>query len=138
MSRRWENDATVGTEGLPLFRPAPPDPIALERGALAAEHVARGGRPVRLDRPSMPIDTSEDAAEAIKPDAAAIRERVFDYVRATGVFGAIEQEIEGGLGLPGNTVRPRLWELENDGRIVKSTRTRQTRAGRKARVYVAL
>jgi predicted transcriptional regulator len=91
-----------------------------------------------FETPSVPVDTSVAAAEAIRPSAAAIRERVADLVSRCGDFGATEQEIEAALALPGNTVRPRLWELEKAGQVVKSIKTRPTRAGRQARVYVAL
>jgi predicted transcriptional regulator len=84
------------------------------------------------------VDTSVAAAEIIRPSAAAIRARVADHVARCGDFGATEQEIEQALALPGNTVRPRLWELEKAGQVVKSIKTRLTRSGRQARVYVAL
>ena len=86
--------------------------------------------------PSVRVDTSEAAAASIATDATKIRDRVEDFIRRCGMFGATEQEVEDGLALSGNTARPRLWELEKEGRVMKSTRTRQTRSGRKARVYV--
>lgn len=70
--------------------------------------------------------------------AAAIRERVYAHLAALRPDGAIEQEMEFTLALHGNTLRPRLWELEKAGRVVKTDETRLTLSGRQARVYKAL
>lgn len=61
--------------------------------------------------PSVPVDTSEQAAQRMAPHAGRLVEQVYAYVKARGEFGATEAEIEHGLTLPGNTVRPRLWTL---------------------------
>lgn len=103
-------------------------------------------RPVDLgplfEAPSVPVDTSEEAAAVIRPSASQIRDRVYSHLLACGVFGATEREIEGALALGGNTVRPRLWELEGNAPAGKRppprqiTKTLTKRAG--MRVYVAL
>jgi hypothetical protein len=92
----------------------------------------------RLARPSVNVDTSEQAAESMKPTAGLIRGWVECWLRDRGAHGATEQEVEDALSLPGNTIRPRLWELENTGKIVKSPDKRQNRSGRYARVYRAV
>ena len=39
------------------------------------------------------------------------------------------------LGLDGNTVRPRLWELAGQGLVVRTEERRPTPSGRAANVY---
>ena len=86
--------------------------------------------------PSVPVDTSEAAARKIP--AATLREQVYKALRNLGSWGATEQEMETIMRLGGNTIRPRLWELEHEKppRIEKTTRTRPNASGRRARVYV--
>lgn len=87
--------------------------------------------------------TSAAAARSIAPLVGTIRRRVLDFVRSQP-DGATADEIEAALGLSGNTVRPRLIELqgrESDGsdRFIRQTeRTRLTHARRKAVVYEAI
>src|SRR6266550_602607 len=64
--------------------------------------------------PSVAIDTSEAAALAIQPKTGTLRSQVLSVIRGRGPRGATEREIEYVLRLPGNTVRPRLWELEGN------------------------
>lgn len=89
------------------------------------------------------IDTSESAANAIAGKAEAIRQQVYALIVDRG--GLTSDEIQSITGLDGNTVRPRLWELEGNpvdsGRqrlIYKSETKRMTRGGRPARVYKAV
>jgi hypothetical protein len=92
-----------------------------------------------LERPSVPVDTSEDAAASVEGVAGKLRREVFDCIGhwiEGGWDGATCEEICDELSLEGNTVRPRLWELENGGYIVKSEQKRETHSGRPARVYV--
>lgn len=88
--------------------------------------------------PSVPVDTSQDAAKRIKPSAASLRAKVLAYIVERGALGATEQEVEIALGLTGNTCRPRCWELARAGLIVKNGAKRLTKAGRWARVYVGV
>lgn len=85
--------------------------------------------------------TSKDAATSIGSVAATLRELVYNKL-ASLENGATEQELEVLLNLTGNTLRPRLWELEGnylyEARIVKTENTRPTRSGRLARVYKIL
>lgn len=64
--------------------------------------------------PSVPVDTSETAALEILPRAGTIRANVLAFIRHRGPRGATEREVEHALRLPGNTARPRLWELEGN------------------------
>jgi predicted ArsR family transcriptional regulator len=73
----------------------------------------------------------------IKP-APNLRRRVFEFVHERGGHGATAEEIEVGLELSGNTVRPRLVELRELGAVVKTDSKRKTRSGRQAVVYVAV
>ncbi len=82
--------------------------------------------------------TSKAAADSIAAGSAIIRERVYEHLVGLLPDGAIEQEMEFTLGLHGNTLRPRLWELERAGRVVKADETRLTMSGRAARVYKAV
>lgn len=99
-------------------------------------------RHLQLLPPSVPVDTSEHAAQKIRGATAQMRQRVLDALTRCGAFGATERELEEMLAMRGNSLRPRLWELEGnapEGRpkppvLVKKTPT----VRRGARVYVAL
>jgi predicted transcriptional regulator len=86
--------------------------------------------------PSVNVDTSRVAAAAIAPAARSLRLRVLRVVAQRG--GATCEEVCLLLGLDGNTVRPRLWELERAGVITKSDLRVPTRSGGKARAYRVL
>jgi hypothetical protein len=81
-------------------------------------------------------DTSREAAEQIRPQAANLRESVLRAMLKTPGEGATAEEIEELTGLAGNTVRPRLIELVERGQIAKTDRKRATRSGRNAVIYV--
>lgn len=78
--------------------------------------------------------TSRAAAEAIAPTAATTRELVFEFIAAAGAAGATREEIQTGLNLAGDTVRPRVWELIGSDRVEVTTETRKTLRGRAAEV----
>jgi hypothetical protein len=84
-----------------------------------------------------PIDTRAEAAKSIAPLATNQRRRVFEFVTGRGPHGATDPEISSGTGLDGNTVRPRRGELVDSGHVVDSGRTRKTKSGRPAHVWVA-
>ena len=116
--------------------------LAYQRRALSAKIAANTdaqimGEP-RLARPSVPVDTSEAAAESMKGIIGTIRQRVIAFVKSCGTYGATTEEIEAAFGLSGNTARPRLWEAENAGELVKSPDKRQNRSRRWAHVYKAI
>ena len=93
-------------------------------------------REPRLARPSVPVDTSEDAAASVKGLTNRMRAAILTFIKEFG--GVTEEDVEVWLKLPGNSVRPRLWELEQMGKIVKSEDKRKNRSGRWARVYKAI
>ena len=83
--------------------------------------------------------TSRDAAEQAKPNAATQRARVLKLVRESGWSddpGLTDEQIQERLGLSGNTQRPRRMELVTMGLIKDSGRTRKTKSGREAVVWV--
>jgi hypothetical protein len=91
----------------------------------------------RPDYPSIPSDTSEAATEAVDaPKAAALRERIYDFILNAGARGATDEEIQDHLDIPGNTQRPRRWELSHKQDRIKPTgETRKTHTGRYAVVW---
>jgi hypothetical protein len=80
--------------------------------------------------------TSFAAERAIKPKARQLRAKVFLFILSRGALGATLEEIEQGLKLPGNTVRPRRVELEEKGFVKGSGKTRPTASGRSAIVWI--
>ena len=91
-----------------------------------------------LTPPSVAVDTSELAAEAIRPYRQRIYDIVVTYVTACGVRGATAQEIERGTGFGGSTTRPRLCEATlTGGPLVRCADTRKTTSGRQAHIYRA-
>lgn len=81
--------------------------------------------------------TSREAAVSVYRPVTTLRRRVFEFLLDRGGHGATADELEVGLGLSGNTIRPRLVELRERGFVVDSGATRPTRAGRRAVVYLA-
>ena len=91
--------------------------------------------------PSVPVDTSEAAAEHIKPSAPSIRDAIFALIRDAGDCGMTAGELEA-VGYPGSTARPRIRELQGNaswanGRLAaRIIKTSEQRGG--MRIYVAL
>jgi hypothetical protein len=89
---------------------------------------------------TLPVaDTSLAALESVQPAVPSIRQRIYDYIASRGAEGATTDEVEAALNIPGNTVRPRMRELEFGNlktQIMFSWTTRATRRGRQAHVYV--
>lgn len=92
--------------------------------------------------PAQRIDTSIEAARRIQGRAARDREAIFLWLRTQGSYGATRGEITAATGIPGDTCRPRLRELEGDapwakGKLLRRiTRTAEVR--KRMHVYVAL
>ena|GEM_PF-4895542 len=63
------------------------------------------------EAPSVPIDTSEAAAQHIAPHTMRLRSAVYAYLVTCGPRGATLREICQALGISENTGRPRCWEL---------------------------
>lgn len=81
-------------------------------------------------------ETSRAAAESIAPAMPELRHRVWLALELAGQNGLTDEEIGERTGLGGNTVRPRRGELERTGLVVDSGRTRPTKSGRRATVWV--
>lgn len=86
--------------------------------------------------------TSEWAAKRMMPRAGTVRRLVLDEILKFESGLTCEQVCDL-LGLPGSTVRPRIWELRGEPRtssrialIKDSGRTRTTRSGQRAIVWV--
>jgi hypothetical protein len=76
--------------------------------------------------------TSYEASQAIKPERANLRQRVYDYVAAHP--GVTDQQIAAGTGLDPSTVRPRRVELARAGQI-ELVGFSHTTSGRKAQAW---
>ena len=79
-------------------------------------------------------DTSRLAALDVLPRTGTQRRRVYDYILRSG--GATDFEIQNGLGISGNTERPRRVELV-DGGLVADYGRRRREAGRLAIIWTA-
>ena len=66
-----------------------------------------------LYAPHNDTETSREAAERVLPKVATQLAQVYAVVRVGN--GMTEREIETVTGLPGNSVRPRLWTLQGKG-----------------------
>lgn len=82
-------------------------------------------------------ETSRAAADAIVPSAATLRRMVYDWLLERREDGGTDEDIQVALSMAGNTERPRRQELEKEGLVVKTARTRATSSGRQAAVWVA-
>jgi hypothetical protein len=81
-------------------------------------------------------DTSLDAAEAARKNAAKRRAKVRAFITSRGAVGATDDEIEVGLGYPHQTASARRRELVLLGLVRDSGLRRLTRHGRAAKVWV--
>lgn len=86
--------------------------------------------------------TSRAAAQAVAARLPKLQAEVLEFVRARGARGATREELEQGLNMSGNTVRPRVKELLNPYRaggplLRVSDERRPTRSGMAAEVLVA-
>lgn len=129
-------------EQIALF---PPDAVpAITRAACPRRAGFDGAmRPMRPPA-VLSSPTSVEAAHSIDGAAAAsLRMAVLAFVRGRGAMGATREEIERGLGISGNTVRPRVCELmdeqqEHGRKLADTGRRRKGLSGRAAAVLVAV
>jgi predicted ArsR family transcriptional regulator len=82
--------------------------------------------------PSTRDSMSRAAAGSVSGIAGTLRRQVAEYIRDHGPVA--EWTIEGGLGLRGNTVRPRIWELSN-ARLIEHRGRGLTPSGRSCHLY---
>ena len=81
--------------------------------------------------------TSKAAAESMQPKAGTLRWKVWKWIHWCATNGATDDECQKMLHMDPSTQRPRRIELEKVGLVIKTDRTRPTRSGRHAAVYVA-
>ena len=81
--------------------------------------------------------TSKEAAAAIKPKMATLQQRVLDTIKSAGSAGLTDEQVRTLTGLQHSTETPRRIELVAKGLVKDSGRTRKTRSGRSATVWVA-
>lgn len=87
----------------------------------------------RTSPPSVPVDTSEAAAESVAECAETMRQRVLDAILA--MDGATCDEVEERLNMKHQTCSARVCELRRMGMIRDSGKVRKTRSGRNAVVW---
>ena len=88
-----------------------------------------------LEAPSIRgSETSEAAAQAIKPSVTQLQQEVFDAIQFFG--GATDDQVQEFTGLAGSTQRPRRIELVRMGKIKDSGLCAKTRSGRAATIWV--
>jgi hypothetical protein len=80
--------------------------------------------------------TSQAAAEEIAPRAGTLRAAVLATLQHA-IDGLTDEQMQDMLGMGASTQRPRRVELVQAGLVRDSGRTRLTRSGRKATVWVA-
>ena len=83
--------------------------------------------------PSQGDPNSDGARDKIQPIAKRSREIVYRLLDEEGPKAAFQ--IEKRLEWPGDTVRPRLWELVKQGRITKGPEKVKTPSGNPAWLY---
>ena len=80
--------------------------------------------------------TSKAAAGAIEPKTNALQARVYARLRHCAAYGATDEELQDFLRLNPSTERPRRIELVAKHLVKDSGRTRKTRSGREAVVWI--
>ena len=82
--------------------------------------------------------TSVAAADSIEPTCAVQRFAVYEAIRTAYSYGLTDEEGTETTGIPASSWRPRRCELVASGHVADSGRTRLTRAGRKAAVWIVV
>lgn len=81
-------------------------------------------------------ETSKAAAELVRPKTPSYRAAIEGFLKGRGAQGATNDEVMATLSIQIQTVCPRMKELRVDGLVIDSGRTRKTRSGREAVVWV--
>ena len=79
--------------------------------------------------------TSVDAGHSIRSIKGHQQRKVFNAIRSYGLTGITAQQIGIVLEMDGNSVRPRIVELAEQG-LIEEAGTRPTKSGRQASVWV--
>lgn len=87
---------------------------------------------------SAPAGTSDKAAEQIAEFAPVQEQRVLDFIRSRGTYGATDDEGEVALAMLAQSYTPRRGRLADRGLVVATARRRPTRTGRTACVWMAV
>lgn len=82
-------------------------------------------------------ETSRIAFESVQPIAATRKKAVWDAVFSAGLEGMTTDEVEVATGWIHQSVSALVNALRNEGALVETKRTRKTRSGRPAKVYIA-
>ncbi len=77
------------------------------------------------------------AARAFVVPGKNLKERIAWWIGKRQRYGAIRDEVDRCFNTTPNVSQPRLVELESEGRIRKTDRSRKGRSGRRGTVYVA-
>ena len=80
--------------------------------------------------------TSYEAAHNFKGKAVTIREKVYEFIKASGDFGATAGDIDEEFGLGRNSTSPRITELKNSGFIRMTDLERKNKAGNYEVIWV--
>lgn len=111
------------------------------RGHMEALHGIHRHIPDLFGEPAPPYQrhslTSRRAAARIAPMAHTKRGEVLAFLASCGSEGATDEEMQRSMPMPANTQRPRRIELVADGFVKSSGKTRTTRSGDYAVVWVA-
>lgn len=78
------------------------------------------------------------AHASIREHKAAVRRAVYAFAKARGAYGITADEVAAAWGRTHNHVAPRITELKVQARLVPTDKKRRTRAGRWARVLIAV
>lgn len=81
--------------------------------------------------------TSKDAARAASSGAAALRERVYEVIRASGPEGLTADQAASLLSRSVLSIRPRVTELAKASRVTPTGARRANESGLKAKVWRA-
>jgi hypothetical protein len=84
----------------------------------------------------LPFDTRRAAHARVRPVKERQYRRILDFGCIRGRYGLIADELVASWNCSHNQVAPRISELKRAGRLVETSRTRRTRSGSPARVYV--
>ena len=105
-----------------------------------ADKLAQAGEALPLFAPPAPAqahsETSKAAARSVKSTRGRIMQMVLGSLRASMPYGRTDEDLQGLLGIPGNTERPARVALVQQGLVVDSGNTARTSSGRKAVLWV--
>lgn len=115
-----------------------PDAIATRHDKPRAPRTQTTDRQLDLlDYGRHEAETRAIAAASSLPKGPSRRERVIAYVTSCGTYGATPDEISIHLDIPAHSVPSLVGPLRNTGRLVATSKRRNTRCGKPAVVYVA-